>query len=232
MLNTISENSKDGKKKKKDLVIKRFFDLQSKLHLQRKCNPSSLHKYAYVLLDTSNTSTELSSETVFGWNIVNFVTLQKGTVSIIGKLRDIIGMRLYPVTATFTVPIPAPGKKWISDVVNLDYNFTILIKEFQAQSYNGHDGSKFHFVMYPNMMSNGYLQTGYPFVYQNAYVEYTTIGKGNGWFWFKTPITLTSTMSLQVGDPFDLLQQRTAEGFYPRMIVPIQLIYLNAFDDN
>lgn len=232
-------DSGNKKKNKKELIVKRFFDLQSKIHLQRKLNPSSLYKYAYVLLDTGNIASELSNRTTFGWNVVNFVTLQTGTVSIIGKLRDIVGMRLYPVTATFEVPIPAPGKQWISSVVNLDYNYTILIKEFQAQSYVAHDNSKFHFVMYPKIMSYGYIATGYPYVYSNpsvAYtesiIEYTTIGKGNGWFWFKTPMTLASTMSLQIGDPFDLVLQVPEGEYYPRMIIPIQLIYLDAVDDN
>jgi len=213
---------------KKKIIIDRFFSIASKMHLKSIIRPSSLYKYAYVLLDTDNASSELSNGTIFGWNLTNFVTLQKGTIPIIGKVRDIVGMRLYPVTGIFNIPIPAPGKVWVNNIANLNYNFTILIKEFQAQSYAAHNSSKFHFVLFPYVMNYLYDNVGNPYMPPNPYIEYVTSGKGNGWFWFKTPITLANTITVQIGDPFNLVTQANNT----RTLIPIQLIYLSEVDDN
>jgi hypothetical protein len=208
--------------------IERFLSIASKLHINRKLNASSQYKYAYVLLDTDNKDPNLSTTNTFGWNVINFVALKTGTVSVIGKLRDIIGMRVYPITATFNAPIPAAGKIWVNNVVNLNYNFTILINELQSQSYIGRENRKFHFVFFPFIMNFGYDAYHHPFVPQNPYIEYITSSRGNGWVWFKIPFTTISTMTVSVGDPFDLLTQPTNQ----RMLIPIQLVYLSELDDN
>jgi hypothetical protein len=212
----------------KQINISKFFSIANKLHIQRKLNAPNHYKYAYVLLDTDNKDPNISTNTTFGWNVLNFVSLQTGTISVIGKLRDIIGMRLYPVTAVFSTPIPAPGKIWINYVANLNYNFTILIKEFESQSYFGREGRKFHFVLSPFIMNLDYNFDNYPSVPQNPYIEYITSSRGNGWVWFKIPFTSVSTMTASIGDPFDLLTQPTNQ----RMLIPIQLIYLSELDDN
>lgn len=202
--------------------------MSSVLHMQRMLLPSTSYKYAYILLDTNNASPELSNGSVFGWNVLNFVSLQKGVVSVIGQLRDIIAMRLYPVTAIFNSPIPVPGKIWINNVINLNYNMTILIKEFQAQAYVGHNGIKFHFAMYPQVMNYDHNMIGFPLIPTRPYIEYNTISKGDGWFWFKTPITTVSTMTISIGDPFNLLTQSTNR----RTLIQLQLIYTDVTSDN
>lgn len=218
----------DAKKQTRKLAIKRFFNIASALHIQRKLNAPAHYKYAYILLDTNNIDPNLSSGTTFGWNLINFVSLQTGTISVIGKLRDIVGMRLYPVKANIIAPIPAPGKTWIGNTVNLNYNFTILIHEFQAQSYVGREGRKFHFDLFPYIMNYNYDALNHPYTPAIPYIEYTTSGKGNGWFWFKTPFTTINTITMSIGDPFDLLTLDTNQ----RTLVPIQLIYLSELDDN
>lgn len=225
-INKTDEPSKQASKKSgKQIQISRFLALASKLHLQRVVNPTSLYKYAYVLLDTDNAASELSSGSTFGWNLINFVSLQLGTVSVIGKVRNIVGVRLYPVTGIFNIPIEVPGKTWISYVANLNYNFTLLIKEFQAQAYVAH-GTKYHFNLFPYVMNYTYYNN-YPIMPLNPYIEYVTSGKGNGWFWFKTPIILANTLTVQLGDPFNQVTQVNNT----RTLIPIQLIYTDVSDN-
>ena len=207
--------------------INKFLTLATKMHLKQIVTPTSSYKYAYVLLDTDNAASELSTVSTFGWNLTNFVTLQQGTVSVIGKVRDIVGLRLYPVTATLITPLPAPGKIWINNVANLNYNFTILIKEFQAQSYAAHTGVKFHFNLFPYIMNYSYTFDNQPYTPANPYIEYVTSGKGNGWFWFKTPITLANTLTIQMSDPFNPVTIATNT----RMLIPLQLIYKDSNDN-
>jgi hypothetical protein len=202
--------------------INKIFNVKDKYYIQRKLTPHAQYQYAYVLLDTGNASTELSSGNKFVWKVTNFVSLETGVVSCVNNIRDIVGMRLFPVKANLISPINENGKIYYNNVVNVNNNFTILIEEFKAQSFIGRDGRKFHFVLFPAIMNLEEQKFGSPITPANPYIEYVTSGKGNGWFWFRTPITEFNTLTISMGTPFDLV----ALSSNTRTLIPIQFIYL------
>lgn len=187
-----------------------------------KLNPIIQFKYAYVLLDTNNIDTNLSSDTKFGWNFVPNAKLSTGTVNSTTSIKDLVGMRIFPITSNFIAPITEPGKTLVNDVSNMGYNFTVLIHEFSAQSFVGRNGFKYHFILYPQLMNPTNQPNSTSYTPADPYFEYTTSGKGNGWFWFRKPITTFSTLSVSMGNPFDYVKQTNVT----RVLIPLQLVFL------
>lgn len=214
--------SKDSSHKKL-VQIKKFFGLMDKWYIQRQINPKAQYQYAYILLDTNNTAPELSSDTKFGWKVINYTSQQTGTVNVVNNIRDLVGMRIFPVTMRLITPVGETGKNYVNNVVNINNNFTILIHEFQAQSFVGREGRKFHFALFPALMNIQYPTKGPGFTPANPYFEFTTSGKANGWFWFRKPITEFHTMTISIGNPFDLVKLSSNT----RTLIPLQLIYLS-----
>lgn len=205
------------------------FGISDKYQLQRLISPKATYKNTFVLLDTANIDANSSSDTVPSWQVVNTLSQKKGTITITHDTRDLVGMRIYPMTMQFTVPVGETGKTYINPVVNINHNFTVLIHEFQAQSYIGRDGRKFHFVLFPQLMNP--INPGpfaVPYTPPNPYIELTTSGKMNGWFWFKKPITEFSRLSISIGNPFDLVKLSQTV----RTLIPIELIFINSDIDN
>jgi len=210
--------------KKNSSGITKFFDIEDKWYLQRKINPAAQYQYAYVLLDTDNAAPELSSEFKFGWRVVNHISPETGSVSTVSTIRDLIGMRIFPVTMQLIKPVGEAGKNYVNNVTNINNNFTILIHEFEAQSFVGREGRKFHFALFPALMNIQYPSRGPGITPANPYFEFTTSGKANGWFWFRQPITEFSTMTISIGNPFDLVKPGANN---TRTLIPLQLIYLS-----
>ncbi len=204
--------------------ISKFYGMSDKWHIQRMVNPKAQHQYAYVLLDTNNAAPELTSTTTFGWNVINYISQRSGTVSMVSNIRDLVGMRIFPVTMQLITPVGEAGKTYTNNVTNINNNFTILIHEFQAQSFVGREGRKFHFALFPALMNPQFPSIGPSFTPANPYFEFTTSGKANGWFWFRTPITEFSTMTISIGNPFDLVKPGANN---TRTLIPLQLVYLS-----
>lgn len=214
------ENLEESKNSK----IKKFYGMSDKWYIQRALNPTAQYQYAYVLLDTNNAAAELSSDTQFGWRVINYISQQSGTVSTVSNIRDLVGMRIFPITTQLITPVGETGKVYTNNVANINNNFTVLIHEFQAQSFVGRDGRKFHFALFPALMNLQTVFFGSAITPANPYFEFTTSGKANGWFWFRTPITEFSTMTISIGNPFDLVKPGANN---TRTLIPLQLIYLS-----
>jgi hypothetical protein len=232
--------------------ITKFLDITDKHYLQRMLTPITQYKRTYILLDTNNIAEELSSTYKFGWNFMPNALLRSGTVNAIGNIRDLILMRILPIKSNFdtaVIRIGSPYPKidivggsyasalvtlsstpipilWQSNRINTNNNFTILIEEFSAQSFVGRDGNKFHFSLFPYVMN--YIEyLGISWVPQNPYIEYTTSGKGDGWFKFNKPITSFSTLTITMRNPFDLV----AFDKNVRTLIPIEFTYLYDGDE-
>ncbi len=203
--------------------IEKIFDISDKWYMQRMLNPAAQYQYAYVLLDTNNAAPELSTDTTFGWNVINSISQRDGSVSTVSTIRDLVAMRIFPVTMQLNTPVGETGKTYINNVANINNNFTVLIHEFQAQSFVGREGRKFHFSLFPALMNPLVIFQGPNITPPNPYFEFTTSGKANGWFWFRTPITEFSTMTVSIGNPFDLVKPNANN---TRTLIPLQLIYL------
>ena len=211
-------------------TVTKFYGMSDKWYIQRQLAPKAQYKYAYVLLDTNNAASELSGDKYFGWRVINYISQQSGTVSTVSNIRDLVGMRIFPVTTQLIAPVGETGKTYVNNVVNINNNFTVLIHEFQAQSYTGRNGRKFHFSLFPTLMNPDKLY-GFvpPITPADPYFEFTTSGKCNGWFWFRTPITEFSTMTISIGNPFDLVKPGANN---TRTIIPLQLVYLAEKDND
>lgn len=205
------------------LSTKKLFGISDKFYLQRIINPAAQYQYAYVLLDTSVADPNLSTDTVYGWRFLNYVSQETGVVCSTNNIRDIVGMRIYPVVSQLTAPIGEPNKTYVNNVVDLNHNMTVLIHEFQAQSFVGREGRKFHFVLFPFLMNPQIVSFSFPITPPTPYYEYTTSGKGNGWFWFRTPITEFSTLSVSLANPYDPIKLDKNV----RTLIPIQLVFLS-----
>ena len=203
--------------------INKFYGMSEKWYIQCMLNATAQYQYAYVLLDTDNAAAELSSDTTFGWRVINYISQQDGTVSTVSNIRDLVGMRIFPVTMQLRSCCET-GKNYVNNVANINNNFTVLIHEFQAQSFVGRDGRKFHFALFPALMNPQFPIRGPAITPTNPYFEFTTSGKANGWFWFRTPITEFSTMTVSIGNPFDLVRPNAIN---TRTLIPLQLIYLS-----
>ena len=223
---------------RKGIDVNSFFNVGDLHYIQRVLNPKSQYKHVYVLLDTENASEVLSAGTRFTWNFMPDANLAAGTVNAIGAAHDLVGMRIFPIKTdlistpshTFvesTVGIGLAGFPaspiYRNDFTNLNNNFTILVEEFQAQAFVGRDGRKFHFVLFPfllNPLSKNLYGSWTP---NNPYYEFQTSGKGNGQFWFKTPITGFSTITISMANPFVTFPLSKTT----RTLIPLELIFLN-----
>ena len=213
-----------GRKVTPTSSISSIYGLSDKWYIQRKVNPAAQYQYAYVLLDTNNIATDLSTDTQFGWRFLNFVSLVTGNVNCVSNIRDLVGMRIFPVTMQLVAPVAEAGKVYINPLTNINNNFTVLIHEFQAQSFIGRDGRKFHFDLFPALMNPTLDVSLNPFITPaDPYFEFTTSGKGNGWFWFRKPIVSFDTLTISIGNPFDLIKPDNNT----RTLIPIQFVYLS-----
>ena len=205
--------------------ISSIFNIDSMSQFRRKFLPKSIYSYNYIILDTANKATELSTNTSFGWQVINNGATKTGAVSSVSDMKDIVGMRIYPVSIVMAAPIRDTenvNKVYVNNIANLNNNFTVLIHEMQSQAFVGRNGRKFHFSLFPALMNPTY--TGQDLITPAApYYELTTSGKNNGWFWFKTPISELNTITISIGNPFDLLTSINDT----RILIPIQFIYLN-----
>ena len=218
-----------------ECTVLKIFGMSDLKQIRRTLLPKSLYDYNYVILDTSNVSPELSTKYSFGWRVISNGSYETGSVSCVNTMRDIVGMRIFPVSMVLATPVVDSvnvNKTYINNVANLNSNFTILIHEMQAQSYIGRDGRKFHFSLFPALMNPSYPGgnstpsfsiPGPSITPTTPYYEMTTSGKNNGWFWFKKPITELNTITISIGNPFDLLSSDNNT----RILIPIQFIYLN-----
>lgn len=217
----------DAESKKLNIKIDKLYNLSDVEYIRSRLNPSSQYEYAYILLDTNNIDPNLSTDTKFGWNLLNYAARLPGTISCVNNVKNIVAMRIFPVTSNLTAPVGETGKTYKNNVVNINNNFTFLIHEFQAQSHIGRDGRRFHFVLFPILMNpatalNPVTRETTRYTPTNPYIEFVTTGKGNGWFWFRTPIKEVSTITISMGNPFDLVKLSNTT----RTLIPIQLIYI------
>lgn len=201
--------------------IKSFFGKTDKWQIQRSINPTTQYQYAYVLLDTDNADPNLTDESTFGWRFLNYVNLKTGNVCAVSTIRDLVAMRAYPMTMTLSGP--SHDHIWMEN-----YCFTILINEFQAQSYVGRDGAKYHFEFFPYIMNKELALGIAPVIPANPYFEFVTSGKGNGWYWFDKPITEFGTLSMTIRNPFDTVKISANT----RTLLAMQFIYLRESDEH
>jgi hypothetical protein len=114
----------------------------------------------------------------FQWTYIQkSQSLSNGSVNVIGNVRDIIGLRIYP----FRIP-------YSQDSDNKYSKISLLIQELGSQAFIAHENRKFHFML--NATIDG------EFINLDADVY-------NGYFWFEKPITTLDTLTVSFGNPLE-----------------------------
>lgn len=185
-------------------------------------NPEIVNKTAYMLLDSRYRILDDDGTASFRWNFVNNATYTQGTVNVIGDIKDITSIKVFPVKIPYTP--------------QADNNYgriTMFIQEFSAQAFIGQENRKFHFVFAPEV--------------QDRYVELNPKDNNNGLFKFKTPIVQLETLTVSFGSPlqpiiFDLDRQTMViEAYgtttqltcpYPHKLLTGDLVYISNFSTN
>lgn len=140
-------------------------------------NPAVAVKTTYLLLDTRFRTLETDGTQSFKWNYTNTNSTVQGSVNAIGDTQNIVSMRVLP----FKIPYYklAPN--------NIYNRVSMFIQEFSAQSYIGHENSRFHF-MFPTNVDKNYI---------NMEVNRDIDAVYN----FKTPVSRLDTITISFASP-------------------------------
>ncbi len=118
-LELVKKQRKLRKSSSRASIVTKFYGMSDKWYIQRQLTPKAQYKYAYVLLDTNNAAAELSGDKYFGWRVINYISQQSGTVSTVNNIRDLVGMRIFPVTMRLIAPVGESGKTYVNNVSNV-----------------------------------------------------------------------------------------------------------------
>jgi hypothetical protein len=161
--------------------VNNLFGIKSVNDFVRVLNPKSKERRNHMLLDSRYRVTSDQSVTqikTFQWNYIQkSQSRTDGSVNVIGNVRDIIGLRIYP----FRIP-------YAPDSDNKYTKISLFIQELGAQSFIAHEDRKFHFML--NASIDG------SFINLDADVY-------NGYFWFENPITTLNTLTISFGNPLE-----------------------------
>lgn len=189
-----------------DVELSSILALKEKKLMQLLFNPTARYKRKLIVLDSINQVDLFNGTGVMQWNIAPSRDFIAGNVNTNVQIKDIVGMRLMPPRWDFYSAL-----KYMNNPVT---RWTILVEEFRAQSFiyptaqgftgplgNNTVGQKtrrFHFMF--SLSSESSLDTSGV----GRYYDMTTHNYNQGYFWFRKPITYTSsTMTLSFGMPFN-----------------------------
>lgn len=161
--------------------IESLFGISTKYQLQRSLHPQIQYTKNYIVLDSKNRvpSNDLRQIT---WNYIADAIYQQGTVNTKGIVRDLIGLRFYPIRIAQNFGL--------SGVYNP--NFTLLIEEFKSQSFIGARNYHVALRQTPN-------PTVPPAPSTIAQQELTPLN--DGYYWFYKPFVTINTISISLANP-------------------------------
>jgi hypothetical protein len=160
--------------------ISNMLGLTSASDFAKVLNPKSTYRKSYVMLDSryrTNPNTDSISD--FKWHInSNLSNANNSGAYLNGKIRDIIGIRVYP----FRIPYVSMGDNKYSRI-------SLLITEFQSQAFIGFGNNNFHFILRSSI--------------DNDFIDLETNKFNDGFFWFETPQTDITSVTINFGNPID-----------------------------
>ena len=162
--------------------INNLLGITSSNDAARVLNPDSFLRKNYIMLDSRYrdlTGTNSDGITAFSWNyILQSVSLAQGTVNIVGNVRDIVALRIYPSR------IP-----YVLSADNKYSRISILITELSSQSFISHEKRNFHFMLRS--------------VIDDNFIDLDTHDYNDGYFYFEKPITTLNRLTLTFGSPLE-----------------------------
>jgi hypothetical protein len=142
-------------------------------------NPMGLTRKNYFFLDSRYRNAN-NSTSRFTWDYSNSKTQQLGAVNIIGDVRDIVAIRIYP----FRLPANR-------ELVTYHKRISLLIHEFATQSFFAHENRRFHFMNQATVDGN--------FVEMNPYEN------NDVYYYFEKPFTTITSITISFGNPLLLV---------------------------
>ena len=162
--------------------ISNLLGITSSNNAARVLNPNSFLRKNYIMLDSRYrdlTGTNSDGITAFSWNyVLQSVSMAQGTVNIVGNVRDIVSLRIYPSR------IP-----YVLSADNKYSRISILITELSSQSFISHEKRNFHFMLRS--------------VIDDNFINLDTHNFNDGYFYFEKPITTLNRLTLTFGSPLE-----------------------------
>lgn len=174
-----------------EIEIASILGLNDAFSIQQLFNPDALLIRNYAIYDSKNRillDNPVNQITLFTWSYADTADIRDGTINSVGRIRDLKEIRIYQPR----VPFIYNGTPNMNSETR---RVAILIPEFQAQSFIGPQGSRFHFLLQP------VIPLGPPPEMIELKVEEFNEGK----FSFRKPITTFDTLSLQFLDPVNVI---------------------------
>jgi hypothetical protein len=163
-------------------VAQNFLGMSNSEEAVRVMNPSALHRKNFMLLDSRYrilSSNDIPGIATYSWNYVLKSQIEaQGSVNIIGNVRDIIALRVYP----FRIP-------YVASADNKYSRISVFIEELGSQSFVAHESRKFHFMLRSKVDSE--------------FIELETDQFNDGSFYFEKPITTLNTLTISFGSPLE-----------------------------
>lgn len=161
--------------------INRLLGMNTTAELTRLLNPQSMERKNYMLLDSRYRVTS-GGDTApiknFVWNYVNVDTQGTGSVNVVGNVRDIIALRVYP----FRIP-------YVEAADNKYKRISVAIGGFEAQSFRAHENRRFHFLLES--------------VIDSDFINLETNKYNDGFFHFEKPVTNPDNLTVSFGSPLE-----------------------------
>lgn len=162
-----------------------LFGIKTSEEMVRVLNPASLYKKNYFVLDSRYRSNEGSNNLsnsidryIWDFNLNSQPNDNNSSVNVIGNMRDIVAMRIYPFRIPYTSLLDNQYKR-----------ISMLIDELSAQSFVAHEQRKFHFMLDSDIDSN--------------FLNLSTDKFNDGFFYFEKPITTLEKISVSFGNPLE-----------------------------
>lgn len=185
-------------------------------------NPTAHYKQARVLLLTSQAT--LLPGNRFQWNI-SLTPNSTSTQHIPLNSPPTYIYQIQTLVTSITInldnlkmrtsegDIITNSNTWGQSKYNYNNCFTILLEEYQAQSFVARSGKKFHFTYSPFFMNR---------TNNIVYVEFVSHLKGQGYYKFTKPILFSTTITITVGDPFNTMDSDIIQ----HMSIPLIFYYM------
>jgi hypothetical protein len=164
--------------------IDSFFGIRDITELIKTINePGVTVNKVYLLLDSRYRFLENDGTDYFKWGCISNYVRSQGTVNFIGDLKDIIGIHM----SNFTFPS-------IKDEDVFKYNrVSILVSEFESQSFIGHEDRRFHFMAQPIELDTGHVE-----------MDTRTLGRSE--YHFNDSIVSLDTITISFGNPLERIK--------------------------
>jgi hypothetical protein len=168
------------------------FNSDNLFNLSKKINPKSKRYYSYIMLDTDNVSSELSTDDDFVWNLNDEVPVyQKGIINVPHKIYPIVAMRLGQMTFS-----NVHEDTYTAITTSITNRFAFSLKNFDSQSLIAQNGLKFHFLQKYNVSN----------LYSSSFTT-SSFDENRGWFRFRKPHNKTDLLHLHINDIFSPLNR-------------------------